>query len=288
MSGTPTPRAADGVADFDATLLRGLLTLPFFRLASAAEVETAYASYQRVVAGTSSADELCRTWASLPATRATMPGIYARLYARIDRAPPLLSGLSFLTAVRGVLAAGARFRAGLRADVRAALETEFPWLEHRHEHIPSGYTPHFEFPPAFAAFLERGTLDDARVRWQLACALNEVQQASYSAFAAERCRLPALALHAARERALAANYLGHAAPAVSFELFWQCVVILDGLNAAVFDMTCRTARTAILSRALFGALTGAKEWRAFEDAVTTPQRLVPVPERSPDVARARP
>jgi hypothetical protein len=278
MFATPTPRAADGVADFDATLLSGLRTLPFFRLAPTAELEVAYASYQRVAAGASSPAELCRTWASLPATRATMPGIYARLYARIDKAPPLVSGLSFLAAVRGVLSAGVRFRAGLRADVRRALEAEFPWLEHRHEHIPSGYTPSFEFPAAFAAFLERGTLDDARVRWQLACALNEVQQASYSAFAAERCRLPALALHAERERALAANYLGHAAPAVSFELFRQCIVILDGLNAAVFDMTCRTARTAILSRALLGALTGAKEWRAFEAAVRTPQRLVPVPD----------
>jgi hypothetical protein len=42
-------------------------------------------------------------------------------------------------------------------------------------------------------------------------------------------------------------------------------------------LTCRSARTAILGRALFGALTGASEWRAFEAAVQIPQRLVPVP-----------
>ena len=32
-----------------------------------------------------------------------------------------------------------------------ALQREFPWLEHRHPHIPEGYAPHFEFPAALVS-----------------------------------------------------------------------------------------------------------------------------------------
>ena len=90
------------------------------------------------------------------------------------------------------------------------MEQDFPWLRGRHEHIPRGHTPAFEFPEVFGSFLQAGTLDDARVRWQLATALNEVQQASYSAFFARRFDLPEIARHGEREAELARNYFGHA------------------------------------------------------------------------------
>jgi hypothetical protein len=264
-------------ARFETELLPELRRGAFFRLAPDEELRPVFAAYDELARGRGTADAVCDAWRALEPTRARLAGVYGALYQRADRTPRLFNGLIFLASLRAVLAAGLALRAGLRPEVRRALETEFPWLEHRHEHVPAGHTPAFRFPPTFAAFLESGSLDDARARWQLVCALNEVQQASYSAFAARRFDLPALLRHAERERALALNYLGHFAPRVTFALFRQAVLVLDGLNAAVFDLTCRGARTAMLGHALVGMVTRRAEWRAFEAGLEVPQRLLPVP-----------
>ena len=59
-----------------------------------------------------------------------------------------------------MLRAGEQFRARLRPEIRRILQTEFPYLERRHEHVPDGTTHAFEFPRSFASFIETGTLDD--------------------------------------------------------------------------------------------------------------------------------
>src|SRR5581483_3809912 len=99
-----------------------------------------------------------------------------------------------------------------------------------------------------------GDLDDARARWQLVCALNEVQQAAYSAHAAERFRLPELKRHAARERELALHYFAKWAPEASERLLRQCLFVLDGLNAQVFAMMCRERPAEMIARSMWGAI----------------------------------
>jgi hypothetical protein len=184
------------------------------------------------------------------------------------------------------LAAGVRFRARLRPATARALAGEFPWLEQRHEHVPPGWTPPLEFPVELGTFIDGDGLDDARARWQLVAALNEVQQSAYSSHAARRFRLPELERHAARERALAINYFGHWAPACTEALWRQTIQVLDGLNAAVFAMLCRERPATLIVRSLVGALAERAEWRAFVAGLDRPQRLVPIPAR-PDARRSQ-
>ncbi len=253
-----------------------LTALPYFRLAPDEEIDAAHADYARgdIVA-------LLRTWATrCQPTRATITGVAGKIYARFGLAPKIVNGLAYLATTRAALRAGERFRARLRPDLRHALESEFPWLEHRHTHIPDGFTPPFEFPDAFQDFLESCSLDEARARWQLVCALNEVQQSIYSRYLSERTGITELASQSAREEALALNYFGHWSPPASRELFAQCIYLLDGLNAAVFEMTCRDHQFKIVGRAMAGSISRRREWRAFSTALSQPQILIPV-EKQP-------
>ncbi len=106
-------------------------------------------------------------------------------------------------------------------------------LERRHEHIPDGWTPPFDFPDVFQSFVDVPSLEEAKVRWQLAAAINEVQQCWYSRFAARIFHLPELLRHAEREEALAHNYFAHWSPPVTGALWAQTIWVLDALNAAI-------------------------------------------------------
>jgi hypothetical protein len=263
-------RAGAPAAEFDARILPSLEAIPFFRAPTDEEVKPAFAAYQardfaRLLTG----------WAATAqATRANLPPALSFAYDRAYLAPRLANGIAFLASVRAVLRAGERFRATLSPAVRALLEGEFPWLEQRHRHIPDGWTPPLVFPEAFRLFIDCEDLDAARVRWQLVCGLNEVQQAHYSADAARRFRLPALMRHAARERALALHYFARWAPVVDEGLFRQAITVLDGLNAAVFDMMCRREAARMIGRSMLGALTGRDEWDRFVAGLDDPPPLL--------------
>jgi len=255
-------------------LLAQFEAIPYFRQATDPEVEFSFAAYQR-----GDIETLIQAWAThAEPTRASMPPALRWAYTQAGRAPRTTNALVFLTSLRAVLRAGERFRSGLQPELRAVLETEFPWLEHRHEHVPAGYTPSFEFPPVFREFLERGDLDQARARWQLAVGLNEVQQCAYSDYAARLFRLPELRRHAQRERDLARNYFGHWSPHCTEDLWRETLYVLDALNAAVFELLCDLRPGQIFGRGLIGALTQRAQWRAFVEGLDGPQITVPAPK----------
>jgi hypothetical protein len=263
----------DGCSDFETRILPALMAQPFFRLATEDEVRYSYEAYR-----TGDPSRLVKVWqiAAEP-TRASL-GAYGPFYRRARLLPSIWNGLAFLASLRAVLAAGERFRATLTPELRRALATTFPWLEHRHEHVPPGWTPELIFPPALTAFLD-GPTAEARARWQLVAALNEVQQASYSSSLVATFGLPELAAHAARERELAVNYFGHWSPPATLALWRQCLYLLDALNAAVFEMMCRALPGHMVAHSVVGALARREEWRAFTDGLLRPQRLLPVPAR---------
>jgi hypothetical protein len=264
-------RTFDGLNSFEARLGPELEALPFFRAPTEGEVQIVVDRYQaRDFRG------LVYDWCAIAEpTRATLGPALSAFYDRAHLAPRAANAQAFLASIRAVLAAGVRFRKTLPEKVRTALESEFPWLEHRHEHVPAGWTPHFDFPPSFATFVGAadGDLDDARARWQLVCALNEVQQTAYSSHAAERFRLPELRRHAARERELALHYFAKWAPEATDRLLRQCLWVLDGLNAAVFAMLCSERPAEMIGRSLWGALARRDEWHRFVLAMDQPQRL---------------
>jgi hypothetical protein len=264
-------RVFEARPDLDTRLLPQLRAQPYFREAPQAEIEGSFAAY---VAGDPSA--LCRTWAEIAEpTRASMPAAFRWAYAHAGKGPRLVNASVFLDSLRATLAAGERFRGRLSPRVHAIVHTEFPYLEHRHEHVPTADVPSFEFPDVFREYVETGDLDDARARWQLAVCLNEVQQACYSDFAAKLFRLPELHRHAERERELARNYLGHAAPRCTLDLWRETIYVLDALNAATFEFVCSkllpSAMTHVLDR------RRREQWRTFVANLDTPQRLLAVP-----------
>ena len=195
-------------------------------------------------------------------------------YAHAGKGPRMVNALVFLDSLRATLAAGERFRGRLSPSVHGIIHTEFPYLERRHEHVPAGDTPRFEFPDLFRDYIEWGDLDDTRARWQLAVSVNEVQQATYSDFAARLFRLPELHRHAERERELACNYLGHAAPRCTLDLWRETIHVLDALNAATFAFVC----TKLLPRAMARAIGRDRraQWRSFVANLDTPQHLLTV------------
>ena len=265
-----TNRPADGERSFDAALLPRIAAIPFFRLAGDEEIDRSYDAYR---AG--DFERLCDVWCAVAQpTRADL-GPLTKFYDRAGWAPARANGLAFLATVRAVLRAGEKFRGKLSARTRQALAEDFPWLERRHRHIPDGWTPSFKFPDEFRAFIDALHLDDVRARWQLTTALNEVQQQHYSRHAAERFGVPELARHAARERELALSYFAHWAPNATRELWRQCILILDGLNAATFDLLCNRAPGAFVRHAMLGTVTRGAEWRAFVDDLEKPQWLMP-------------
>ncbi|MFV8751668.1 hypothetical protein ACNOYE_14075 [Nannocystaceae bacterium ST9] len=241
---------------------------PYFREATPDEIDPTHAAYQ---AG--DLEGLVATWQRVASpTRAELPGAMRWAYAQAGKGPRIVNALVFLVTLRAVLRAGERFRDTLAPAVREAIHTEFPWLERRHEHVPEGFTPRFEFPLVFREFLEWGDLDDSRARWQLAVGLNEVQQFAYSSFAAEHFCLPELHRHAARERAMAINYFRHWSPKCSKQLWRETIVVLDALNAAVFELVCRPH--GVFAYAMQGALTQRGQWQAFVAGLDTPQWLL--------------
>jgi hypothetical protein len=260
----------DGAPDFDARILPGLASLPFFRAPSDEEVRAVHEPYRaRDFA------QLIDAWRALAQpTRAALDGALRFAWDRAHLAPRRANAQAFLASLRAVVAAGVRFRETLSPRVRSALEREFPWLECRHEHVPSGWTPRLDFPAGFAQFIDCENLDEARARWQLVCALNEVQQAHASADAARRFRLPELERHAARERALALHYFSRWAPEASERLLRQCLTVLDGLNASVFAMLCRERPAAMIVGSLVRSVTAAGEWRRFVAEMDRPQALL--------------
>jgi hypothetical protein len=262
-------RPAEGEPRFDAELLPRLCRIPFFRLATDREIDRSYDAY---VAGDYA--RLCDVWCDIAQPTRAELGSLTTAYDRARWAPSISNGLVFLATVRAVLRAGERFRSKLSARTQMALQKDFPWLEHRHQHIPAGWTPSFKFPDEVRQFIDALTIEDARVRWQLVAALNEVQQQWYSRHAAERFAVPELAIHGARERELALNYFAHWAPSVTRTLWRQCIVLLDGLNAATFDMICNRERGAMLRHAATGFLTRRGEWREFVAGLKTPQWLM--------------
>jgi len=265
-------RVFESVADLDRLLTR-LQRIPCFRTATEHEVEASFAAYR-----TGDFARLCDVWAEVAQpTRAELPVGLHSAYAHAGKAPRMVNASVFLISVRAVLRAGERFREGLSPQVRASLSNEFPWLERRHEHVPNGYTPKFEFPREFSEFIEHGDLDDSRARWQLAVGLNEVQQTCYSSFAAELFRLPELRRHAARERALAVNYFGHWAPPCTQDLWRETIWILDALNAAVFELVLGLLLRAFAPVGPLGIRARRRQWQEFVEGLDTAQWLEPVP-----------
>ena len=244
--------------------------MPCFRPPTDEEVSASYAAYRAGDVG-----ELMAVWARVASpTRATVPFPASLFYARMGWLPPRVNGVSFLLTVRAGLAAGVRFRDGLSAPVAHSIAHDFPWLEQRHQHVPDGYTAALDFPGVFAAFVDVPDLGDAQARWQLCAGVNEVQQAAYSRWAAQAWRLPDLARHAAREEALAHNYLGHWSPACTPELWRQTLWVLDALNAAIFDWVVNHATVSVMGRSVCGAF--GDTWDRFVRGLDTPQVLVPV------------
>jgi hypothetical protein len=245
--------------------------VPCFRPPTDREVDVAYEAYRD-----GDAAALCRAWREVASpVRAVLPFPSSVAYPRLGLLPRAVNGSSFLITVRAALRAGVRFRDGLSEPTRRAIAEDFPWLERRHEHIPAGYTPDFDFPDVFAAFVDVPDLDEARARWQLCAVVNEVQQAAYSRSAAALFRLPELVRHAEREEALAACYAAHWSPACTRELWRQCLLVLDALNAALFHWVTSGNTAGLMARSAWAAATGATEWRAFVAALDTPQVLLP-------------
>lgn len=281
MSDPRSGQVFEATPDLEARLLPALRAMPYFREATAIEVERSFAAYER-----GDIEALCRVWAEVATpTRAALPPAMSWAYARAGLGPRLLNASVFLDSLRAVLGAGERFRGRLSPKLQVALRSEFPYLERRHEHVPAGTCPAFEFPAVFASYVEcehygpGASLDDSRARWQLAVGLNEVQQCSYSDFAAQLFRLPELRRHAARERELACNYFGHWAPRCTLELWRETILVLDALNAATFEFVC----TQLLPRAMaptrvLDSRTRRAQWREFVTNLDTPQWLLPVPE----------
>jgi hypothetical protein len=255
-----------------ASLEARLKASPFFLGPSEREVRGSYEAY-------TSGDfaRLCRVWSEIAdPRRARLPGPAGLAYDGAHLVPRAANAYSFVACLRATLRAGDRFRGRLSPKVQTVLRTDFPWLDRRHEHVPDGWTPIFDFPTEFAEWIDAPSLDDMRARWQLATAMNEVEQAHYADHAAERFRLPELRRHGAREREMAINYFRHWAPRVTQELWRQCLAMLDGLNAAVFQMVCEDRRSEVIARSLVGAVTNAHEWRAFVAAMNRPVKLLEV------------
>jgi hypothetical protein len=266
-----TTRVFEAAPDLDEVLAR-LQALPCFRTATDEEVDASFAAYQ---AG--DIEALCEVWKRVAdPTRAELSAASRAAYQHAGKAPRMVNASVFLITLRAVLRAGERFREGLSGEVHRSVHAEFPWLEHRHEHIPAGFTPALEFPDEFRLFVERGDLDDSRARWQLAVGLNEVQQTCYSEFAAGLFRLPELRRHAARERALAINYFGHWAPRCTRDLWRETLYVLDALNAAVFELALAVLPQAFAPVGPLGVRARRAQWRAFVAGLDVPQRLLPV------------
>jgi hypothetical protein len=259
-----------GMPEFDSRILPRLARIPFFRLAPASEIDGPYHAYS-----SGQFDRLISVWKSDCApTRADVTGPAGAVYRRARLLPRPVARMSFLATLRAVLAAGRDFfDRQLKPETARAIRAQFSYLERRHEHIPPGWTPPLRFPPEFALWVDESTLDIAKARFQLAAALNEVQQHASSLHLADLMDLPEVRRHAERERQMALAYLAHWAPAATRDLFAQSIHILDALNAAVFEMACKERALSFPARTLWSALSSRGEWAAFVRGMDRPQAL---------------
>ena len=85
-----------------------------------------------------------------------------------------------------------------------------------------------------------------------------------------------LSLFTVNERELAINYLAHWQPNCSRTLFCQSLLVLDGLNAAIFGMICMERPFRLFARAGFSAVLERRQWNEFVRGLDTPQWLMPV------------
>jgi hypothetical protein len=262
----------DAAPRFDEELFPLLVKIPYFRFAPEEEINRSYAAYE-----SGDARRLVDEWrASCAPMRATLDGAAALIYRQARRLPRALTRSSFLATVRAVLAAGRHlFARELRPETARQIRARFSFLERRHEHIPDGWTPPFAFPPAFARWIDGASVDEAVARFQLAAALNEVQQHAYSLHFADAFGLPEVRRHAERERTLALAYLAAWSPPSTRALWRQCVLVLDGLNAAVFELACR--RPSFPIGTALHALGGGGEWARFVAAMDRPLDLAALP-----------
>jgi hypothetical protein len=260
----------DGAPDFEARLAPELAAIPGFRAPTDEEVARSFDAYAR---GDFAA--LVDVWREVAApTRALVDGALAAGWNRAHLLPRRVREQLFLATVRAALAAGhVLFGEQLKPETARAIRAQFAWLERRHEHVPPGFTPRFRFPSAFAAFVDGGTLEEAKARFQLCAALNEVQQHALTLDLGRRMALPELERHAARERAMAVAYFAHWAPPSTERLWRQCLWILDGLNAALLAQIGGARALSLAGGTLWSALTARDEWRSFVRGMDTPPSL---------------
>lgn len=276
----PRTRVFEAVPKLD-EWLEQLRTIPCFRVATDEEIDASFAAYE-----SGDFEQLCDVWARVAEpTRAEIPPAMRLAYAHAGKGPRMVNASIFLVTIRAVLRAGEQFRGTLSPEVQRSVHSEFPWLERRHEHVPNGFTPAFEFPAAFAQYIEHGDQDDSRARWQLAVGLNEVQQSWYSTYAADLFRLPDLRRHGARERALALNYFGHWAPRCTKALWRETIYVLDALNAAVFELVLGLLAQAFTPIGPLGIRARRTQWREFVAGLDVPQWLEPVPRAGQVIRR---
>ena len=77
---------------------------------------------------------------------------------------------------------------------------------------------------------------------------------------------------------MAINYFSHAAPMASHELWRQCIVVLDGLNAAVMQLIALDQPLAMVGNVVRG-MVGSDEWPQFVAGLQQPQWLLPAEPR---------
>ena len=259
----------DAMPDFDSRILTELQKNKFFRLAPESEIDAVWNAWGDV-------DRMLAAWReNADPTRATLPSYNKSYFAKAHLAPNLVNGLAFIVTTRAAIEAGKRFRQRFRPEVRASLERDFPWLENRHQHIPEGWAPVCDFPPAIDPFFNDASVTDAKVRWQVVAAFNEVMAAASSRYMVKLFALPALERQAEREEALARNYFAHWTPQITRELFRQCILVIDGINAAIYEAVCVTQLKPILGYTFFKAPLHTREWKKFLAALEEPQWLLP-------------
>jgi hypothetical protein len=260
------------VENFEELVLEPLMRNEFFRIATDAEIDATFAAYQAARASRD-ISQLIRVWkGECEVTRGRLPLKNQIGFKRAHLLPAVSNGAAFLAISRSVIEAGKKLRARLRKEVFEALSRDFPWLEHRHEHIPQGWTPEFDFPDAIRLFLD-GDVEAVKVRWQLMTAMNEVIQSAYSHHLAGLFGIRELHVQADREEELARHYFSHWMPEVSREEWRQILLVLDGMNAATLEMCCTTRLGELLAYSASAVLLQRAQWQSFLDGLGRPQQL---------------
>ena len=77
----------------------------------------------------------------------------------------------------------------------------------------------------------------------------------------------------------ARSYLAHWSPPATRRLWAQCLHVLDGLNAAVYEALAGWSGVRLRARGVLAALGGARDWRRFCEGLDRPQVLLPPPAR---------